>query len=547
MLKTQEKRQTAPSAGSRGRGYALAVGACLAATGIRFLTEPTLGVYAPYLPFLLAVVVAARFGGRGPGLVAGVLSALSANYFFIEPRFSLAITDLVQAGSLAAFTIISLVTTLLICGLRDALSASAWKEGILRVQAQLIDLSNDAIIMVDGDHRVISWNTGAAELYGWTEAEAAGHTVDELLSGNRQSIAEARRMLVREGRWEGELVHRGRDGREIVTESRHVVLRDEGGAVTGFLEINRDITGRRQAERSLAASEQRFRDIFSRAPIGISITSPDGRVEHCNQALCTLLGSTEGELAGTPLGSYIHAGDLDAARAADKRLGDGETELVEDECRVMHKGGQPTWTHRIVSVLPGEPGRPPQLMVLLTDITDRKRAEEAVRERERTLRQFTDVAPVAIAMLDRDMRYLAASRRFYDDYSLAGLELIGRSHYEVFPEISGHWREIHERCLAGAIERSDGERFERADGTVQWIRWEIQPWRHPNGGIAGIVLFSEDITQQRNAEQALRESAEQFRTLANAIPSCVGLPMRTGRSSGTTSAGTSIRAPLRSR
>jgi PAS domain S-box-containing protein len=152
------------------------------------------------------------------------------------------------------------------------------------------------------------------------------------------------------------------------------------------------------------------------------------------------------------------------------------------------------------------------------DITQRKKAEEALREREQNLRRLTDAAPVAIALFDREMRYLAASQRFRSDYGVSNRELVGHSHYQIFPEIPEHWREIHRRCLAGAVERNAGERFERPDGRVQWVRWEIQPWYQPSGEVGGIVLFSEDLTEQRRVDQALVESETQFRALANAIP-----------------------------
>ena len=114
-------------------------------------------------------------------------------------------------------------------------------------------------------------------------------------------------------------------------------------------------------------------------------------------------------------------------------------------------------------------------------------------------------------MFDREMRYLAASRRFRDDFGLGDQELMGRCHYDVFPEIPNHWREVHRRCLAGAVERSPGELFTRSDGSDQWIRWEIQPWHGSDGEIGGITLFSEEITQQKRSEQALRESEARLR------------------------------------
>jgi PAS domain S-box-containing protein len=157
----------------------------------------------------------------------------------------------------------------------------------------------------------------------------------------------------------------------------------------------------------------------------------------------------------------------------------------------------------------------PLAVSFITDITQRKLAEH---ERERNLRRFTEVAPVAIAMFDREMRYLAVSQRFRDDFHLGDQELLGRSHYQIFPEISESWRAIHRRCLAGAVEKHPGEGFTRADGTEQWLRWEIQPWRQSDGEIGGIVLYSEDITQQIQSAKELREQEAEFRTLADAIP-----------------------------
>ena len=133
-------------------------------------------------------------------------------------------------------------------------------EKTLTRQSRLIDLSHDAIIAADGNRVITGWNCGAEEMYGWTEAEALGKILPDLLkTSNHIPLPEIDAILAREGRWEGELNHTGRDGRQIVTECRQVAMRNDAGGLTGYLEINRDITERKQAEEALRESEQRVR------------------------------------------------------------------------------------------------------------------------------------------------------------------------------------------------------------------------------------------------------------------------------------------------
>ncbi|MBA2677651.1 MAG: PAS domain-containing sensor histidine kinase, partial [Ktedonobacteraceae bacterium] len=125
----------------------------------------------------------------------------------------------------------------------------------LVVQSTLINLAHDAILVRDQISRVLSWNRGAEELYGWTEKEALGRVSHTLLHTHfPTSRAAVEAQLEREVQWEGELVQTRRDGRTIVVESRQVLIRDAQGASKAFLEINRDITQRRLLEQAQTAT-----------------------------------------------------------------------------------------------------------------------------------------------------------------------------------------------------------------------------------------------------------------------------------------------------
>jgi PAS domain S-box-containing protein len=135
--------------------------------------------------------------------------------------------------------------------------------------------------------------------------------------------------------------------------------------------------------------------------------------------------------------------------------------------------------------------------------TQHARTEQSLRESEQKLRLFIEHAPAALAMFDIDMRYLFASRRWLTGNRLDGADVVGKNHYEVFPDLAERWKDIHRRCLAGAVEKCDEEALDGPDGRTEWLRWEIHPWYKDAGKIGGIVVMSEDITTAKRTQEAL--------------------------------------------
>jgi PAS domain S-box-containing protein len=154
----------------------------------------------------------------------------------------------------------------------------------------------------------------------------------------------------------------------------------------------------------------------------------------------------------------------------------------------------------------------------IQDITIRKGAELSLVASEALLRQFITHAPAAIAMLDTEMHYLRVSDQWCKDYRLSEADVIGRSHYEVFPEIAENWKAIHRRVLLGAVEACDEDLFLRADGTEEWLQWEARPWRMPDGEIGGLIIFTQLITARKRVEADLHLSEERFQAFMNYAP-----------------------------
>ena len=128
----------------------------------------------------------------------------------------------------------------------------------------------------------------------------------------------------------------------------------------------------------------------------------------------------------------------------------------------------------------------------------------------RQLQLFIENAPTGIAMLDNQFRYLYASRRWREDRQLMEVDVIGKSHHELSSNLSEEWKEMHKRCLLGESASCDEDRMLLADGGLAWIRWEVKPWMNPDGTVGGLIIFSEDITSRKLAEEELRIASVAF-------------------------------------
>jgi PAS domain S-box-containing protein len=273
-----------------------------------------------------------------------------------------------------------------------------------------------------------------------------------------------------------------------------------------------DIDEQKKTKLALESSENKYHAFFDISPVSISIKRyKDNRFIDGNQALFNMTGYTEEEYR------QLKNSDVTPAEYDEQERKNHESLALYGrygpyEKEYIHKDG-----HSIPILLNGikfmgDDGEE-QVYSVIQDISARKIAEKSLEIEKSRLSAFVENAPAAVAMFDRDLKYVAVSDRWLEENRLRGRKIIGLSHYEVFPNISQTWRDGHQRCLNGAVEKNDEEIW-RPEGWDhdQHLRWEVRPWYLFDGTIGGIMMFTQDITEtclQREELKLAKKQAEQ--------------------------------------
>lgn len=176
------------------------------------------------------------------------------------------------------------------------------------------------------------------------------------------------------------------------------------------------------------------------------------------------------------------------------------------ELLITNVQGREIWT-RSIGTAEFEDGKCRRIFGTFQDIDEKKTADVALQEEKSRLFAFVTHAPAAVAMFDKELRYIAASNRWIEEYHLEGQEIIGKSHYEVFPNITQKWKDIHAKSLKGAVLKKDFDIW-RPDGwdADQCLRWEVRPWYNFDGAVGGIMMFTQDITESSRQKDELSKA-----------------------------------------
>jgi PAS domain S-box-containing protein len=267
----------------------------------------------------------------------------------------------------------------------------------IRKQAELLALAYDAVVVCDVGGRITFWNRGAQETYGWTADEALGRVACELLRTTLPIAGDLiEDVMRREGRWEGELRQITRDGSPIIVASRWSLRRDDRGAPTSVLEINRDITDRKSAEIALQDRERELRQLVDSFPGMVLVANAEGVQQYCNKRTADFLGKApldphwDAETRAFYVYQHAHPDDMLPLANAWRRAHDAG-EPLDFHYRLRRHDGVYRWISSRSEPMRDEHGTVVRWYILLVDVDDQRNAEEALRASQAALAHVTRV------------------------------------------------------------------------------------------------------------------------------------------------------------
>ncbi|WP_153306947.1 PAS domain-containing protein, partial [Desulfonatronum thioautotrophicum] len=270
------------------------------------------------------------------------------------------------------------------------------------------------------------------------------------------------------------------------------------GELSGTIGFALDITQLKQTEETLQEEIVRRRILIDQSRDGIVILNEDGSVYEANKRFAEMIGYSQEEVL------HLHLWDWEAL-VDRERLQELLRTIDEqgDHFETRHRRNDGTFYEVEISTNGAVIRGRKLVFCVCRDITERKRAEEALVHSRNLLSYIVEHMRGAVAVHDRDLRYVYVSQRYLQDFNVQNQNVIGRHHYEVFPDLPQKWREVHQKALAGEILSAEDDPYYRVDGSAEWTRWECRPWYEQNGLVGGIIVYTEVITDRKKAELAL--------------------------------------------
>ena len=386
-------------------------------------------------------------------------------------------------------------------------------EQKIRELLDLLDHASDAIIIRDLEGHVQYFNNGAERLLGWAAEEVRGRRTVDLFFEDASTFAKAQEELLQTGEWDGEVPAITKARKPIIIHSRWTLVRGRSGEPSHIVSISTDITGRKRAEEALRQSQERYRSLAESSPDAIFILDQDSVIQYVNQVAVQWLGKPEPELLGHSQSEFFPQARARQHQEVIERIfktGKGARTERNDSFQGTEK-----WVETRLVPLRNREGMVTHVMGIARDLTEQKRTEESLREREEWGQRIVTTAIEGFWMIDLEGKLVDVNEAYcrmsgYSREELLSMRVSDVSVNESSPAL------VHRHVQR--IKKSGNDFFEsrhrRKDG--QFIDLEVSATflklREPR-----IFAFFRDITGRKQAEKAQRASEERFRQLADNI------------------------------
>ena len=480
---------------------------------LRWLVDPWLGPTVPYLSFFPAILIAAWFGGFGPGLLAAGLSAAASYAWFLQPGGLLKIPSAYDLRSDALFMIIAAGIAYLAGAMKKAeaserRAASEWRTTLASI--------GDGVIVADTRGRVRFLNAVAEHLTGWTTIEARDRPLGEIFvlahEGTHQPLENPVDRVLREGRPIALAHHtllKHRQGRWRPIADSGAPVRNDEGEIDGVVLVFRDQTAERDTGRQLRRSQSLLQAISDKSPTVTYVKDLEGRYLFVNQSFLDLFHITQEEILGRTDIDRFGAEIAERFRSMDRRVVEANGPLTEEEL-VPVASGERTYLS-VKCPLWDEAGKPYAVFGVSTDITDRKQIERALVESRQYYQAMAESLPHLVWTCRADGYCDYLSRQWVDYTGRSAEEQLGTGWAEAVHPDDRARVEVEWGLAVQRGDLYDEEfRLRRRDGTYRWFRTRGVPLRDATGTLVKWFGSNTDVEDYKQAEQRLRAQLERM-------------------------------------
>jgi PAS domain S-box-containing protein len=381
---------------------------------------------------------------------------------------------------------------------------------------RLLENLQIGVVIQDKDARIVFANRAALETLGLDEHEVVGRSA--LALGELAARPDGT-PFPPEDHPGARALASGRPVRGVILGFYHRALQDRvwllvnadpeldgGGQVRSVVCTFVDITPFKNAELGLQQSEARYRQLVEKAQDIIYGTDRRGVFTYVNPAASQLLGYPAEEMVGTHFTTLVHEDHRERVASRLVQQYQQREGASYDEFPALPRDGRELWIGQNVQLIVKN-GRVEGFQAVARDITERKRIQMALERERQQLRDIVTHAPVAMAILDRELRYVAHSRKWARLWGVEGQAIVGRSHAEVAPRLIGRYADAIQRALEGQVVTNPEDAVQLADGSTLYTRWTLHPWLDTEGAVAGVVTVVQNVDLLVRARQAAQEAS----------------------------------------